>query len=214
MRALARLFESSIAKKISIALAGILLTGFLVIHLAGNLLLLRGPQAFNDYAKHLADNPILPAAEIVLAALFLWHIAAALVARTQNRLARPVGYAAAHAKGGRTPGSRSMTATALIILAFLVVHLKSFRFAADRSDLYALVMKAFGNVYYAAFYVMAMGALALHLSHGIQSAFQTFGVNHPRYTPWIKRGGTAVAIAISLGFAILPVWAFMSGGAR
>ncbi|MDE1975895.1 MAG: succinate dehydrogenase cytochrome b subunit [Elusimicrobia bacterium] len=214
MRCLVDLLESSIAKKISVALAGILLVGFLAVHLAGNLFLLAGPQAFNGYAEHLANNPLLPAAEILLAALFLWHIAAALVARAQNRKARPHGYQGQRAKGGRTWGSRSMTATALLLLAFLIVHLKSFRFAPDRSDLYALVMKDFQNKYYVGFYVLAMGALALHLSHGIQSAFQTFGVNHPRYTPWIKRASVAAAVLLAAGFAFLPVWALVTGGAR
>ena len=214
MRYFLEVLQSSIAKKISVALAGILLVGFLAMHLAGNLFLLAGPQAFNGYAKHLADNPILPAAEILLAALFMWHIAAALVARAQNLKARPEGYKNQRAKGGRTCGSRSMTATALLLLAFLIVHLKSFRFAADRSDLYALVMKDFQNKYYVGFYVLAMGALALHLSHGIQSAFQTFGINHPRYTPWIKRAGVAVAIVLAAGFAFLPVWALVTGGTR
>ncbi len=214
MRCLVDLLESSIAKKISVALAGILLVGFLAVHLAGNLFLLEGPQAFNGYAEHLANNPLLPAAEILLAALFLWHIAAALVTRAQNRKARPEGYQSQRAKGGRTWGSRSMTATALLLLAFLIVHLKSFRFASDRSDLYALVMKDFQNKYYVGFYVLAMGALALHLSHGIQSAFQTFGVNHPRYTPWIKRTSVVVAVLLAAGFAFLPVWALVAGGAR
>ncbi|MHB2026324.1 MAG: succinate dehydrogenase cytochrome b subunit [Elusimicrobiota bacterium] len=214
MRRLTQFFESSIAKKMTIALAGVLLFGFLLVHLAGNLFLLSGPEAFNDYASHLAQNPILPAAEIILLAIFLVHIGVSLAARSQNRGARPIGYEIHAGKGARTWGSRSMTYTALILLAFLVVHLKAFRFASNRSDLYALVMASFHSGFCVLFYIAAMGALALHLSHGLQSALQTFGFHHPRYTPLARKAGFCLAILISLGFAILPVWAYITGGAR
>lgn len=192
-----------------VALAGLLLCGFLVAHLAGNLFLVAGEPAFNGYAEALEENPLLPIAEIGLAAIFLLHIVMSLIARYQNAQARPVGYVMQKAKGGRTPGSRTMIISGLLVLLFLIIHLKTFRFAEEPESLYKLVMAAFKNPLYSGFYVLAMGGLALHLSHGVQSAFQTFGLNHPRYTPLIKKAGLAFALVICGGFAALPIWALL-----
>ena len=209
--------ESSIGKKIMVALAGILLCGFLVTHLLGNLLLFVGAGAFNHYAATLEHNPLLPIAEIGLTALFLIHIALATRAWLANRAARPVGYQAYSGKGARTPGSRSMAASGSLVLLFLIVHLRSFRFAEKsvrETDMYQLVTSAFTNPLYAGFYVLAMIAVGLHLSHGVQSAFQTFGLSHPRYTPLIKKAGWAFAAVMMLAFASMPIYFFFVGGAK
>ncbi len=205
-------FTSSIGKKVMVALAGLLLCGFLAAHLAGNLLLLAGEGPFNHYAETLEKNPLLPLAELGLLALFLVHIVVSVVARAQNMRARPQGYALVASKGGRTPGSGTMIVTGTLVLVFLIVHIKTFKFGAKVDGLYRLVMDSFANPYYAGFYVVAMAGIGLHLSHGFQSAFQTFGINHPRYTPLIKRAGLALAGALSLGFAFLPAWAYLKAG--
>jgi succinate dehydrogenase / fumarate reductase cytochrome b subunit len=209
--------ESSIGKKIMVALAGLLLCGFLVTHLLGNLFLFVGAPAFNHYATTLEHNPLLPLAEIGLAALFLVHIALATRAWLANRAARPIGYQSYSGKGARTPGSRSMAVTGSLVLAFLIIHLRSFRFAEKtirEADMYQLVTSAFTSPLYAGFYVLALIGLGLHLSHGFQSAFQTLGVNHPRYTPTIKRLGLAFAVLIALGFASMPIYFGFLGGAK
>lgn len=212
MSQLCRLFSASIGKKLIVAVAGLLLCGFLVTHLAGNLLLFAGGDAFNKYAETLEHNPFLIPAEIVLTTIFLAHIVVSLRLRWQNKQARPAGYAMEKAKGGRTPGSRTMTITALLVLAFLVIHIRTFKFGGGGENLYQHVMTWFKNPLYTGFYVAAMIGLMLHLSHGVQSAFQTLGLNHPRYTPLIKKGGLAFAVLVAGGFALIPIWAFTRGG--
>ena len=99
-----------------------------------------------------------------------------------------------------------MTATAFIVLAFLIIHLKDFRFGDRSQGVYHLVVSCLKNPYYAVFYIIAMLSLSLHLSHGFQSAFQTFGLNHPKYTPAIKKLGYLFAAVIGLGFSSIPFW--------
>lgn len=202
--------ESSIGKKIMVALAGVLLIGFLVTHLAGNLLMFVGEGAFNKYAEALESNPLLPVAEIGLVALFLLHIAMSARATLANRAARPEGYQSYKGKGARTPGSRTMALTGTLILAFVVIHVATLKYKVGGEkgqELFAHVVGWFsGSKLYAGFYLLAMLGIGLHLSHGVQSAAQTFGLNHPRYTPLIKKAGLGLAAAIALGFASLPFY--------
>jgi succinate dehydrogenase / fumarate reductase cytochrome b subunit len=209
---LCRLFNASIGKKVLVAVAGLLLCGFLVTHLAGNLLLFASEGTFNNYAKTLESQPLLPLAEALLALIFFVHIAWSIKVRWENKKARPVAYEMERAKGGRTPGSRTMSYTAALVLLFLVVHIKTFKFGNDEQGLYNLVMTSFRNPFYAGFYVVSLLALMLHLSHGFQSAFQTLGLNHPRYTPLIKKTGMLFALVIAGGFLVIPIWAFVKGG--
>ncbi len=197
-----------------VAAAGILLCGFLVTHLAGNLLMFVGGDAFNTYAEALEHNPLLPIAEIGLIALFVVHIILAYRATYLNRAARPEGYQVYKGKGARTAGSRTMAITGTVLLAFVIIHVATFKFKQfggfmglpGEEGLFAHVLGWFANPWYAAFYVLAVGGLGLHLSHGVQSAAQTFGLNHPRYTPLIKKAGLAFAFLIFVGFASFPVY--------
>ncbi|OGR85031.1 MAG: hypothetical protein A3J74_07385 [Elusimicrobia bacterium RIFCSPHIGHO2_02_FULL_57_9] len=215
MRCLGDFFSSSIGRKISVAAAGLLLCCFLITHLAGNLLLLAGEGTFNHYAEVLEANPLLPAAEIGLALIFLLHIMVSLKLKYENRRARPVPYVVQKGKGGRSWGSRAMLVSGLLLLAFLVIHVKTFRFTEHRESLYRHVFDAFQNKVYTLFYVAAMIGLGLHLSHGFQSALRTFGVGHSRAMSAIKRTGLILSAAIAAGFALLPLWfGFMAGGAR
>jgi succinate dehydrogenase / fumarate reductase cytochrome b subunit len=121
-------------------------------------------------------------------------------------------------KGGRTWGSRTMTYTAFLLLAFLVIHVACFKYGwrsgFKDEELFQRVMGFFRNPWYAGFYVLALGGLGLHLSHGFESAFQTLGVNHPKYTPFIKACGLFFAVAVAGAFAAIPIWACFLGGAR
>ena len=209
--------ESSIGKKIMVALAGLLLCGFLITHLAGNLFLFVGGAAFNRYAEILESNPLLPLAEGGLVVLFLIHIVLSLRARLANAAARPIGYLTAADKGARTPGSRTMAATGSLILLFIIVHVATIKYqvgGAKGTTLFSHVTGWFANPLYAGFYVLALIGLGLHLAHGVQSAFQTFGVNHPRYTPMIKKAGLAFAALMALGFASMPIYFIFVGGAK
>jgi len=211
--------ESSIGKKIMVALAGLLLCGFLITHLAGNLFLFVGGPAFNRYAEFLESNPLLPLAEGGLVVLFLVHIALSTRARLANMAARPVGYEVYSTKGARTPGSRTMAITGSLVLLFIVVHVATIKYqigGAKGPDLFAHVTGWFKNPLYAGFYVLALIGVGLHLSHGVQSSFQTLGLNHPRYTPLIKKLGLAFAALIALAFASMPIYFgfFYSGSAK
>ena len=201
--------ESTIGKKIMVALAGFLLSGFLITHLAGNMFMFVGGSAFNHYAEVLESNPFLPAAEIGLLALFLLHIVLTIRAKFANMAARPVAYEVYQGKGARTPGSSTMVPTGLLLIAFIVIHVATFKFdigGLKGPDLFAHVTAWFKNPLYAGFYVLAVAGVGLHLSHGVQSAIQTFGVSHPRYTPMLKKLGLLFAVAIAVGFASLPVY--------
>ena len=201
--------ESSIGKKIMVAAAGFLLCGFLVTHLAGNLLMFVGGPAFDQYAEMLEHNKLLPAAELGLVALFLLHIVLSVRATLANRAARPEGYQVYKGKGARTPGSRTMAVTGLLILAFVIIHVATFKYnlgGVKGPDLFNHVLGWFANPWYAIFYVLAVGGVGLHLSHGVQSAIQTFGLSHPRYTPLLRKAGLAFAFLIFVGFASLPVY--------
>ena len=206
------LLTSSIGKKVQVALAGLLLCGFLVSHLAGNLLLFGGAPVFNRYAHALESNPLLPAAEILLALLFLAHIVSAVKVRWENRKARPEGYQARQWAGGRTVGSATMSWTAALVLVFVVVHVRTFRFGDHSGDLHRFVLDKFQYAPYALFYLVSMAALALHLSHGFQSAFRSLGLEHPKYTPLVLHGGMALAAVLAGGFAAIVIWAgWMTG---
>lgn len=205
---LCRFLTSSIGKKVQMAVTGLLLCGFLLAHLGGNLFLYGGADRFNHYAEVLESNPIIPAAELGLLAFLLLHIVSGIWVKLENRKARPVPYADCSRAGGRTWGSASMAASGLLLLAFLIAHVKHFRF--DRqpgADLYRLVMASLASRPYALFYTAAMAAVGLHLSHGFQSAFQTLGLNHPKYTPMIRAAGLAFAALVAGGFASIAVWA-------
>jgi len=209
--------ESSIGKKIMVALAGLLLCGFLITHLAGNLFLFAGAPAFNRYAEFLESQALLPLAEGGLFVLFLIHIALSVRARMANWAARPIGYAAPSDKGARTPGSRTMAVSGSLILLFIVIHVATIKYqvgGAMGPTLYDHVTGWFRNPLYAGFYVLAMIGIGLHLSHGVQSSFQTFGVSHPRYTPLLKALGLAFAAVVALAFASMPLYFCFVGGAK
>ena len=206
---------SSIGKKVQVALAGLFLCVFLVTHLAGNLLMWGGAELFNHYAEALEANLLLPVAEIGLIVLFLTHILVALRVRYENKAARPTAYQVSEWAGGRTIGSATMFWTGLVVLAFVIFHVKTMRYSEHGADgLYRFVLGRFQSVPYSLIYLVAMVALGLHLSHGAQAAVRTLGVDHPRLTPVLQKGGVAFAVAIAAGFGAIVFWACWLAGGR
>jgi len=216
---LQKLFGSSIGKKLLMALTGLLLFGFLIVHLAENLLIYadRDGATFDGYVHGLTSMAWVPLAELALAALFLVHIVQAVRVHLSNRAARRTPYAQSPGHGGRTLASTSMIVTGSVVLLFLVLHLLQFRFAPEETrhaSMTRLVRGEFEKPLTLAVYLLGLIALAIHLSHGLQSALQSLGLAHPRYTPLVHRLSVILAVLIALGFATFPVYFFASGGSR
>lgn len=216
-------FSSSIGSKFLIALTGVLLFLFLVSHLAGNLLFLLGPDAFNHYSHALISNPLILVAEVGLVAIFLLHIVKTVWIVVANRGARPERYASRKWAKTKNPRSRktlsstTMIVTGTITLLFVVTHLVTFKYgpyyetAEGIRDLYRLQIAVFSNPGYVAFYLVAMTVIGFHLWHGISSAAQSFGLDSPRWTPRIVWTGRLLTVVITAGFALLPVYTFIVG---
>lgn len=202
---------SSIGKKLMMAITGISFCGFLAAHLAGNLTIYAGKDAFNGYAEHLhALGPLLTVAELVLLAFFLIHVITGLILYLQNLKARPVRYAVNKTAGGRTFGSATMPYTGLILLAFIIFHLMNFSFVdKTNTTIFNIVAKAFSNPGYVLVYILAMVTAAVHVSHGFWSTFQTVGANHPKYMSLIRVTGVAFAVVVGVGFGFLPIYIFL-----
>jgi succinate dehydrogenase / fumarate reductase cytochrome b subunit len=191
---------SSVGKKILMAVTGLGLIGFLAGHLLGNMMAFAGADAFNGYAAKLHSmQPYLSVFNIGLATLGLVHIAVGILLFFENLRARPKSYKVTQNPGGRTIGSNTMPYTGVLILVFVISHLLKFTFV-DKSvtPIYQQMAAAFSNPLWVIFYVAAMVVVAVHLSHGSWSLFQTFGLNHPRYMPLIMKLGLAVAFVFGL----------------
>lgn len=210
-----RFLSSSIGKKTTMALTGLLLVGFLIAHLAGNLLLYKDAEAFEAYAAKLHDlGPFLYVLEFGLLALFVGHIAMAIRTIVDNRRARHSKYAVQADRGGKTLASATMPLTGTIVLLFLVWHLIDFRFDGGFKGLFAdggdgagaadIVWSTLAGTAHIAVYLLGIAALTLHLTHAIQSAIQTLGLRHPKWTPIVERAGIALAVILGLGFASIP----------
>ena len=210
LRWLGNALASSIGRKIVMGATGLLLVGFLVEHLAGNLELYRGADgaAFDEYVAFMQSfGPLLTVAEIGLALLFLCHIYLGLRLTLENRQARKQGYVVRNDHGARTFASASMHVTGALLLAYLIKHLYDFRFDAgffdDPSGTVAATLSrpAHGLPYLAAAIV-----LGVHLRHGFRSAFQSIGVSHPRLDGLLEKIGLVVAALFALGFASFPIY--------
>jgi succinate dehydrogenase / fumarate reductase, cytochrome b subunit len=220
MSTLRRFVSSSVGTKTLIALTGLGFAGFLVTHLAANLLVLASPTAYNAYSHKLIRNPLIYVAEAGLALLFVTHAWKATRNFLANRSARPARYTAKQWAGHtsrKTLASSTMIVTGLWLLAFTVLHLKTFKFGTwyeaptGERDLARLVLETFQSPFYVGFYVLSMAVVGLHLRHGISSAFTSLGLEHPRFTPWILRAGLLLAIIMGLGFAVVPVAIYLGG---
>jgi len=219
--------SSSVGSKILIALTGLALAIFLIGHLAGNLLFLIGPDAFNHYGHTLTSNPLVYVAEAGLIAVFLLHIVKTVAGVLANRAARPERYAKrAWAKTKNSVSRKSWSSTTMIVtgtitLLFVVTHLIAFKFGTVYTtpegirDIYRLQVEIFSSPVYVTFYLVAMFIIFSHLWHGLSSAAQSMGVDHPAWTPRILVVGRLLSAAIAGGFFIIPIFTFfVSRGAR
>jgi len=204
--------NSSIGKKFVMAVTGILLILFLIFHLAGNLTLFFGEDAFNTYVITL-DNvkPVVRVIEVILALIFLIHIFNGIRLYIENKGANPKKYKVNASAESSTIYSRTMFVSGSIVFIFLVMHLATlwyaFNFGTHTShNYYGIVVEWFSYPVYSIVYILAMILLGFHLNHGFQSSFQTFGWNHKKYTPVIKKLGTLYALVMVIGFSSIPLY--------
>jgi succinate dehydrogenase / fumarate reductase, cytochrome b subunit len=211
------LFYSSITKKVILALAGLFLISFLVIHLAINLLILSsdGGVAYGKAVHFMGTNPLIKIMEVFLFGGFIIHIILGVIIQVYNWMARPVRYKV-EGYSHTSFFSKYMIHTGAIILVFLLVHFFNFYFVKigivdppaglGREDFYQMAVLLFSNRFYSILYIVLMVFLAFHLNHAFQSAFQTLGLSHSKYTPFIKLLGTIYSILVPLGFAVIPAY--------
>jgi succinate dehydrogenase / fumarate reductase, cytochrome b subunit len=217
MSSFVRLVWSSLGKKYLMAISGAGLCGFLVTHLAGNLLIFVGPKAYNNYAHALETNPLLIPAELALLAVFVVHVGTAVSLAFENRNARPVPYAyertgLATSKGGRNEFNWTMMFTGIWTLVFIVLHLVTFKFADHRldaqgyKDFHGLVVQVFSKWWYVVWYIASMGILGFHLRHGFQSMLRSIGAYNTRNVNTVDTLALAFAGLMAGGYMAIPLW--------
>lgn len=209
--------KSTVGKKIVMAITGFAMLLFVTIHVIGNSTIYFG--WLNAYAEHLhALPPLVWAFRLILLTMFLLHAFFGIQLTLENRAAKPRAYAVKKYLQA-TFASENMIWSGLLIAAFIVYHLLHFTFqvtnpeisagknmdALGRPDVYNMVVLSFQNFFISLIYILAMIALAFHLTHGIQSFFQTLGLNNERTQPVIMKAGTVTAIFIFLGYISIPI---------
>lgn len=213
-------YSSSVAEKLLIALTGLALFLYLIVHLAGNVVVFLGPSKFNGYAHLLVSNPLIVPVEIGLAAIFVVHVWKTAVMWWRNRGARPEPYVRKRWAGGtsrKSIASTTMIYTGAIVALFVVLHVWVFKYGptgevGGERDLYGLLVGFFKDPLHVAFYEACLVLLGFHLWHGFSSAFESLGGDEPRYTPKLRLLGQVLAVLIAGGFVVIPLWAFFLGG--
>jgi len=204
-----RTISTSVGKKQLMAVTGLLFLLFLTTHLLGNLSIYGGPAAFVAYAERLhALGKLLVAAEVGMAAALIVHVTTAVLLFFENRRARPVRYAVDKSGGGRTVSSQTMPYTGLLLLGFIGVHLATFsHHFVDQTtrNIFQIAIAVFSQKVYLAIYLTGVAVVAFHVRHGLWSAFQTVGANHPKYMPFIQKLSVVFAVLVGLGFGSLPL---------
>ncbi len=214
---------STLGRKLLMSLTGLFLISFLTVHLIGNLAIFKpdGGESFNAYAAFMSTNPLISTVSYLLYAGIVIHVVVAFLLYFSNKAARPVKYRSLKPKENSSWESRSMTALGILVLAFLIIHLKDFwwqykhnpgfEFAIDANgnrDIYALVVTQFKTTFALISYLIGLLVLFFHLKHGFQSAFQSLGLEHHKYTPAIKALGLIYSIVVPIGFATMPIYIY------
>ncbi len=194
---------SSLGRKYIMALTGLLLGGFLLIHAIGNSFIFQGRDAFIAYAEHLHSLGllILPA-ELALFGIFLVHVTTGVILFLHNRNAKKERYAVSRSAGGRTWGAASMPYTGATVFAFLLLHIFNVRCVEQSVPVADTVAGVLADPLYTLLYLAGITALTLHLSHGFWSLFQSLGLNHPRYNGLIRICGyllTGLIVGVFFG---------------
>jgi succinate dehydrogenase / fumarate reductase cytochrome b subunit len=222
-----KFLTSSIGQKVIMSLTGLFLIIFLIVHLVGNLQLLLddGGQSFNVYAKFMTGNPVIKTVSYSLYAFIIIHAIQGLVLWSKNRTARGGEKYAVHKVRGTTTNAKlasRMGWIGTIILIFILIHMYQFWLqmklgalpmveydGESMSDLYGIVSETYQNLGFVIFYVVCMYFVGAHLWHGFQSAFQTLGINHKKYSPFIQGLGKVYSVVVGLGYAMIPIFFYL-----
>ena len=219
--------SSPIGKKVLTGITGLAWTGFVILHMAGNLSYFGAGEAYNEYAHKLMSlGPLLYAFEILLLVCLLVHAILGVNIYLGKRRARKRGYdmyRSAGRPGLQSPSSRTMILTGLVLLVFLVIHIKSFKFGPGIAegysmlvegeqirDLKRLVTETFQHPLYAFGYTGVMLLLGFHLRHGVWSALQSLGAMNRRLTPLVYGIAALLAVGVAVGFIVLPLYIYFS----
>ena len=211
---------SLITTKLIVGVTGVLLFLYLILHIAGNVLVLFGPVVFNTYSHALISNPLVVPVEVGLLVVFLIHLFKSIRMTFANQQARPAKYEQKRWAGGtsqKNVASSSMIVTGLALLVFVPIHVWTFKYGTHYDygngirDLYRLEMENFSSPLTVVLYVVAMVVVGLHLWHGVGSSFQSLGLNGPRFTPLIRKVGKVSAVVIAGGFIFIAIWALLIG---
>ncbi len=220
------IFKSSLGQKLIMSLTGLFLIMFLVVHLLGNLQILSadGGRSFNVYAYFMTHNMLIKLISYGLYLFILIHTILGLGLYLSNRKAKGKSYAVSSATGASI-WSRYMAHLGTVIFIFILIHLWQFwlkmkmgqlpmvqysGYEHQFADLYSPVYESFKSIGNVIFYVLCMLLICFHLWHGFQSAFQTLGIRHKKYTPLIQLIGKLYAILIPLGFALIPIYIYLT----
>ncbi len=225
-----RLFSSSLGRKYLMGASGLALVLFILVHLLGNLTFYsHNGDATNAYSAKLHSlGLLLVVAEWGLFAVIILHIYMAFQVTYRSKVARPIGYDSLKSKGGPTKSNvttRNMIYTGIVLLVFLIIHLKQFRFGPDLEDgytatvngvmvddVYRVGVETFQNVGWVAFYVFSMFFLGFHFRHGFWSMFQSLGALNPRWSKPIHAMGLIIAILMAVGFLGIPIYLHVTQG--
>ena len=221
MSTFGRVFSSSVGTKLLIGLTGLGLFVYMLLHLAGNVLIFAGPDTFNEYSHTLISNPLILPIEAGLLAVFLLHVYKAVRNYLANSAARPVRYGKKFPAGHtsrKSVASSTMIWSGLIIFVFIVIHVWQFRFGSYYEtgdevairDLARTEFEVFSHPGWVALYVVATLLVGLHLRHGIASGFQSIGLDHPVYTRRLTMWSVILAVLIGGGLAVIPLWVYLS----
>jgi succinate dehydrogenase / fumarate reductase cytochrome b subunit len=221
MNLLARTYGSSLGKKYLMAITGLVLFVFVIGHMLGNMQIFLGPAAINSYAHFLKSQPtILWLVRVGLFLVAVVHIVTALQLASENRSARPVGYETGRPTAASF-SSRTMVVSGLVLFAFIIYHLLHFTLGVTNpgylqlrdqlsgyQDVYRMMIMGFSNPFVSAFYLVSMGLLLLHLSHGVGSLFQSLGLRNKKNTDAIIRFARVSAAIIFAGNCSIPIAVF------
>jgi succinate dehydrogenase / fumarate reductase cytochrome b subunit len=208
------ILKTSVAKKVAMALSGLFLVMFILIHLAINLTLIYpGKEAFDAAVEFMATNPFIQIMQPILGLTFLFHIGMGIYLEWTNQSKRSVKYVKNNPGAASSWASRNMIWTGLFVLFFLIIHLFNYFVpfkTQDVPDHYALVVGLFKNPYYTLLYVLAFIALGVHLSHGFQSAFQSLGMPREKCHKAIEITGKIIAVLVAVGFSSIAIYFYFN----